>query len=216
MLMVGVNYTTAINASVINAVQPAVTAVAAWILTKDKLTPGQSAGIVAGFAGITVIVAKADISLLLGFNMNIGDGFAVLAIVGWSVYAALLHRLPNELGVTTTLFLILMAGSLSVLPFYIIETLTVRSVPATLDSVIVFLVMGLIISVLSIYIWNSGLRAVGPNRASIFLNLIPVFGAFLAISFIGEQLFTYHFIGGALVALGITLVITQSRRKTAR
>ena len=38
MLMVGVNFTTAINASVINAVQPAVTAVAAWILTKDKIT----------------------------------------------------------------------------------------------------------------------------------------------------------------------------------
>ena len=62
MLMVGVNFTTAINASVINAVQPAVTAVAAWILTKDKLTQGQSAGIVAGFAGILVIVAKADIA----------------------------------------------------------------------------------------------------------------------------------------------------------
>ena len=84
MLMVGVNFTTAINASVINAVQPAVTAVAAWILTKDKLTQGQSAGIVAGFAGILVIVAKADISLLIGLNVNIGDGFAVLAIIGWS------------------------------------------------------------------------------------------------------------------------------------
>ena len=105
-----------------------------------------------------------------------------------------------------------MAGSLSVLPFYIIETLTIRSVPVTIDSIIVFLVMGLVVSVLSIYIWNSGLRAVGPNRASIFLNLIPVFGAILAISFIGEQLFTYHFIGGALVALGITMVITQGRR----
>ena len=215
MLMVGVNFTTAINASVINAVQPAVTAVAAWSLTKDKLTQGQSAGIVAGFAGILVIVAKADISLLLGFDVNIGDGFAVLAIIGWSIYAALLHRLPKELGVTTTLFLILMAGSLSVLAFYVFETLTVRPVPATINSVIVFLVMGLIISVLSIYIWNSGLRAVGPNRASIFLNLIPIFGAILAISFIGEQLFLYHFIGGALVALGITLVITQSSRKTA-
>ena len=43
-----------------------------------------------------MIVAKADISLLLGLNVNIGDGFAVLAIIGWSIYAALLHRLPKN------------------------------------------------------------------------------------------------------------------------
>ena len=118
MLMVGVNFTTAINASVINAVQPAVTAVAAWILTKDKLTQGQSTGIVAGLGSWLL---PKPISLLLGLNVNIGDGFAVLAIIGWSIYAALLHRLPKELGVTT-LFLISPAGSLSVLPFYVVET----------------------------------------------------------------------------------------------
>ena len=213
MLMIGVNFTTAINASVINAFQPAVTAVAAWILTRDKLTTGQGIGVFAGFIGIMVIVARADTSVLFSLNMNIGDWFIVLAIVGWSIYAALLHRIPRELGITTSLFLILMAGSMVILPFYILESMMVRTVPMTVDSLIVFLVMGLAVSVLSIFIWNSGVRSVGPNRASIFLNLIPVFGAGLAIVFLGEKLLTYHFIGGVLVALGITLVITRAQKK---
>jgi len=212
LLFSAVNFTTAINASVINASQPALTAVAAWILIKDRINTGQGLGILVGFVGILTIVFKADLSVLASLDFNVGDGLAVLAIVGWAIYATLIRRLPSELGMTTTLFLILFTGSVAVFPFYLWETVAVRTVPFTGDSLIVFLVLGLFVSVLSIYCWNAGVRAVGPNKASIFLNLIPVFGALLAIIFLGEQLFLFHFVGGALVALGITLVITGGRK----
>ena len=210
MLMVSVNFTTAINASVINAAQPALTAVAAWILTRDRITLVQGIGIFSGLVGILIIVGRADVILLLRLDFNMGDGFAVLAITGWGIYAVLLHRFPHELGMTTTLFLIVLTGSLATLPFYIWESINIRTVPLTFDTAIVLLVLGVIVSVFSIYLWNAGIRSVGPNKASIFLNLIPVFGAVLAIVFLGEKIFNFHIFGAAFVCLGITLVIKRN------
>lgn len=209
MLMVSVNFTTAINASVINAAQPALTAVAAWVLTCDRITMGQGIGIFSGLIGILIIVGRGDVLLLLSLDLNLGDGFAVLAITGWGIYAVLLHRFPRELGMTTTLFLIVLTGSLATLPFYIWESLSIRTVPFTFDTAIVVLVLGIIVSVFSIFFWNAGIRSVGPNKASIFLNMIPIFGAVLAIIFLGEQLFSFHLFGAVLVGLGITLVIKR-------
>lgn len=211
MLVVGVNFTTAINAAVINAAQPATTAIAVWIVMRDKITLGQGIGIITGLIGIMVIVGRADFATLLRFDVNTGDWFVVLAIIGWGFYASMMHRMPRELGMTTFLFLTLATGSFASLPFYIWESLNVKTVPFTFESVIAIIYLGIIVSVFSIYLWNAGIRSIGANKASIFLNLIPVFGAMLAIFFLGEYLLSFHFIGGALICLGITLVIKLGR-----
>ena len=207
MLVVGVNFTTAINAAVINAAQPAVTAIAVWVLMRDKITLGQGIGIVVGLIGIIIIIGRADIMTLLRLDANIGDGFVVLAIIGWGFYAAMMQRVPRELGLTTFLFLTLSTGSVASLPFFIWESLYVKTVPLNFEALITIIFLGIVVSVFSIFIWNAGIRSIGATKASIFLNLIPVFGAILAISFLGEHLLSFHFVGGALVCLGITLVI---------
>ena len=62
MLVVGVNFTTAINAAVINAAQPAITAISVWVMTRDKVTLGQGIGIVTGLIGIMIIVSLVFVS----------------------------------------------------------------------------------------------------------------------------------------------------------
>ena len=211
MLVVGVNFTTAINAAVINAAQPAITAIAVWVMTRDKVTLGQGIGIVIGLFGIMIIVSRADVMTFWRLDLNMGDGFVVLAIIGWGFYASMMNRIPRELGMTTFLFLTLATGTLASLPFYIWESLNVKTVPFTFEAVIAIIFLGIIVSVFSIYMWNAGIRSIGANKAAIFLNLIPVFGAILAILFLGEHLLSFHFIGGAFVCLGITLVIKLGR-----
>ena len=50
----------------------------------------------------------------------------------------------------------------------------------------------------------------GANKASIFMNLTPVFTAIIAVSFLHEQLHSYHLIGGGIALLGV--VIAQRLR----
>lgn len=214
VLYVAVNFTTAVNAALISAAQPALTIIPAWFLTRDRATAGQSLGILAALLGIVVMVTQGDLQILLSFELNVGDLLTLAAIVGWTFYATLLHRLPDELGHTTSLFLICLTGSLSLVPFYAYETAALRTVPVTETAIATILFLAVFVSAVSVFFWNLAIRSVGPNRATIFLNLIPVFGVVLAIIFLGERLFAYHLIGVAFVVLGVVLVISRARRKS--
>lgn len=213
ILFLGLNFTTAINATLINAAQPALTVLPAWLLTRDRITAGQAIGIFAALAGIIVMVSKGSLAAVLALKFNVGDILALTAIFGWTLYATLQHRLPSELGAGVKLFVIFLSGSLAVLPFYIIETAVYRPVPASLSAVGIIAFLGIVGSLAGIALWNAALSTVGPNRATIFLNLVPVFGVSLAIIFLGEQLFSHHLAGAGLVGLGVLLVVTRARKK---
>ena len=55
------------------------------------------------------------------------------------------------------------------------------------------------------YSWNKAIELIGPNRASIFLHLMPVFGVILAIVLLKEKFQMYHFIGATFIVTGIYL-----------
>jgi drug/metabolite transporter (DMT)-like permease len=215
LLIVAVNYTGAINATLVNAAQPALTAVVAWVLIGDRVSRVQGLGIAGALAGIVVMTARADWRVLVGFDFNVGDLLVVGAILGWAIYATQLPRLPRELGMTTMLFVITLAGAVSLIPFYVFETAFVRPMPISLTALVTVVVLGIIVTVFSVFIWNAGIRAIGPNRAVVFINLIPVFGAALAIVFLGERLYFYHLIGALFVFAGIMAVIRDKPKTEA-
>lgn len=213
LFLISVNFTTAINATLVNASQPAITAIVAFLILRDKLSLRQTLGICAALVGVFTMIIRGDFGALSGFGINIGDVIAVVAVAGWATYAVTISHLPRELGLTTTLFLIMFIGSITLGPFYALETAFLRPVPPTLTSLAIILGLGILVSATSVFIWNAGLRVVGPNKATAFINLIPIFGAGLAITFLGEQLFLFHFIGAALVFGGIMLVIRKTSRE---
>lgn len=210
---IAVNYTTAINAVLVNAAQPAITAVGAYLLGRDRLRPWQWLGIVAATSGIIIMACRGDWAVLASFGFNTGDIVIFIATFGFSAYALNVHRVPGEMGLFASLFVIGMAGSLLILPLYIFETVMVRPMPFTWQSVGAISTLAVFMTVLSIFLWNAGNRAIGPSRAGIFVNLFPVFVAALAIVFLGEELHLYHLAGAACVCLGITLVVTAGQER---
>ncbi len=209
--VVAVNFTTAINASVINGTQPAVTALAALVIVRERLSPLQMMGIVAAFAGILVMVTQGSLGALLQMSINRGDLVMLGAVTFWSLYAVELHRGTHMPSPDVLLFLMACTGVALGLPFYLIENAYVRSfVPSTAGvGAVAYLGMGS--TVLAVYLWNAAIRSVGANRASVFLNLIPIFGVGLAIMFLGERIFSYHIFGALLVITGIFLAVRRSR-----
>jgi drug/metabolite transporter (DMT)-like permease len=60
-------------------------------------------------------------------------------------------------------------------------------------------------SIVAYFCWNRGVAVIGANRTGLFINLIPVFAAILAIVFLGETLKVYHVAGMALIVAGFIL-----------
>jgi len=207
LLFTSLNFTTAINASLVNTSQPALTALLTWIIMKDRLKGIQYFGIASAIAGVIFMIAKADITTLLNLDVNIGDFIVVLAIVSYSMYAVGLRKLPAGLSTFPTLFVILFFGMFSLLPFYIGETILVGPVPFTLQTFVIAMILAIIVSIGSLALWNNGNRVVGPHRAAVFVCLMPVYGSILAMIFLNEEIFSYHVIGAIFVIAGIFMVV---------
>jgi len=85
--------------------------------------------------------------------------------------------------------------------------LFVETVPLDIRVFSAIFFMAVIPTIVATTMWNASVKMVGANRASIFINLLPVFGTFLAVVFLNERLQDYHLIGATFVCIGITLVL---------
>ena len=211
--MLSINYTTAINVSLVNAGQPLTTAAIAWIIFRDKLTTIQTLGIVAGTIGIIVMISRANLIVLQSLEFNSGDLIMLIAIVGYGSYANTLRTIPKNLNLTILMFAVFFTGSIGLLPFYIYESLTYMAMPTNWLTIMWVLILAIITSLIPTYLWNSAVSIVGVNRSAIFVNLIPVFGAALSITFLNEQLHLYHIVGASMICSGILLVVKGHKSK---
>jgi drug/metabolite transporter (DMT)-like permease len=209
MSVLAVYFTTATNAVLVNASQPAITAMLAWAIAGMTLLGRQRLGIGCAFIGILIMIARADLGTLLGLELNIGDFIMLLAVIGWSTYAVLLPRRNYTPDGTTLMFLISVTGTAFLTPAYLIEAAIVGDFAFTKEVVAAMFYLGIFPTLLATVGWNIAIRAVGPNRTAIFVNLIPISGAALAMIFLGERLHVYHMIGASFVFVGIYLSVRR-------
>jgi len=205
--VIAVNYTTAINASLINGSQPIVTALVAFLVLRERLSLGSGLGVIAAFVGILVMISHGHPLRLLDLAINIGDLVMLIAVIAWAFYAVELHRRSECLSGDVLLFYIACAGLITMLPCYIAESIFVREFVPSRNGVIAIVYLSVAATLLAVYLWNLVIRSVGATLAALFLNLIPVFGAVFAVLFLGESLYAFHLVGAVLVFLGIVMAV---------
>ena len=92
-LMIGLNFTTAINASIINAVQPVFTVLLAMLVLHDRLRLSQSCGVALGLIGVMAMISRMDLAVMLHLQFNAGDILILLGSMGYSLYAINLRKI---------------------------------------------------------------------------------------------------------------------------
>ncbi len=207
LVLLGLNFTTATNTSLINATQPTITALLCWLFLGDRLRPLQWLGIVVAFAGISLMLLQGDWRVLVDLSFNPGDLVVLLAMFGFAAYGINIRRIPAEFHVRESLFAIILLGLVPLLPLYLAETFVYRPVPASINTVLVVFVLALLVSVVGMLMWTRGNQLIGPNRAAIYVNLLPLFGALLAVLLLGESIRLYHVAGGLLIGSGMWLAL---------
>lgn len=203
---IGLTETTAINAAMMIAMGPILIAPMAWILIRERLKPLQGLGVLVSCVGAMVVITRADLTVLASLSLNRGDLWLLFASVCWALYSVLLKLKPPEIEVLPLLMAVMLVGTVLTTPFYIWETATVGSMPLTGQSLAVIGYVSLFASVLAYLAWNPGVNMVGPNKAGLYLHLIPVNTAILAAVFLDEKIELYHLIGVVFIVLGIVLI----------
>ncbi len=203
-LYIGLNTTTALNAVMMQSSMPVLIVLMSLALFGDRVSALQAVGIAVSLAGATTLIARGDPAVLLGLQLNAGDLWIFAAVLCYAAYTALLRRRPNVHGLS---FIVatFAAGALTLLPFYVWETVGGRPMPLTPAALGAVVYVALFPSILAYLCFNRSVALVGANTAGLAIHLIPVFGSLLAILFLGEQPHLYHGIGIALIAVGIVL-----------
>lgn len=202
---IGLHSTTATNALLINSVIPILIVLLSRLLAATPVSFRQGVGIAISLTGVLTIVCRANLDVILTLQINRGDIWILLAVVSWALYTFLLRQRPADLHPLTFLTAVIAVGMIPLSILYVWELAQgARFVldPANMASI---LYVALFPSVLAFIFWNQAVREVGPNKAGLFLYLMPVFGAILSAVFLGESIRAFHLIGMTLIFTGIHL-----------
>jgi len=209
LILVALNFTTATNTSLINATQPTITALLCWIFLRDRLSPIQWGGIIIAFAGVAQMILRGDWQAFDSLSFDRGDLIVLLAMFGFAGYAINIRKIPGEFSAIQSLFAVIIFGIIPLLPFYIAETLIYKPMFFSWQTILIVVTLSLLVSVAGMLMWTRGNQLIGPNRAAIYMNLLPLFGAILAVIFLQETIAVYHLVGGALIVGGMWLVLRR-------
>ena len=96
LFFTGVKFSSAANATLISAVNPAIMALFSFFLYRETLRPIQIAGIFLSLLGVTVIITKGSLAVLFGMEFNFGDILLSITPVSWSVYSLIGRKLMKR------------------------------------------------------------------------------------------------------------------------
>ena len=209
LLFLALQYTIAINAAVINSIEPVFILLVAWLLFGDRITGLQAFGVAISLAGVLFLISDGSLERLLKLELNIGDLIVTAAYMFWAFYAVLVRKVPRAIDSRAMVLVLIGLGAIFVLPLYVLETIYFRPFRPTPVTVGTVLSLALFSSVIATLLWNSGIRIMGVTRAALYLHLIPVFTVILAMLFLGEKLAFHHLVGIAMVAAGIFITSRQ-------
>ena len=199
------NFTQVISGVLMISTIPVLIIFFCWLFKIEKTNIYQISGVIFSLLGVVVIIAKADLEILLNLNFNKGDLWMVFAMFSWAIYSALLRKKKFELSQLSLLQTIISAGLIFLLPTYLIELALGYKVSIHLPFVLTLTYVVIFPGLASFIFWIKGISIIGSNRSGIFLHLMPIFSTILAIIIFKERFMIYHLIGAILIIMGIYL-----------
>ncbi len=202
-------YTTATNATLLNSFIPIFILIISGLFFGEKISAKQILGILVSLLGVLAILTQMDPQILLGLQINKGDLWMLLAALDWAFYSILLKYLrPKELDAVPFLGILLVLGTAMIFPVWLLDPFDEYMV-LNGEMVMALFYIAIFPSIVSYLAWNYGMKKLGAARGGQFIHLMPLFGAIMAVVFLGESIQLYHIAGGLLIGIGLWLGVLR-------
>lgn len=207
---IAAHFTSAVNMGIIQGGIPGLVFILAFLVRGTAARPAQVAGMLATLVGVALLAAKGDLATLTGFAFNRGDLLMLAACVVYAIYTV---KLPDRPRVSALAFFagLSVAAFLTSLPLLAGEWALGHFLAPTPFGWVLVAYCAVFPSVLSQIFFVRGVELIGPGRAGVFVNLIPVFASVLAVAVLGESFRWYHTVALALVIGGILFAERSGR-----
>ncbi len=199
------NYTQVINAVLVLAAIPAVTIFFSFLLKVEKTNIFQLTGLFLSIIGIGAIISNADIQKITSLNFNKGDLWMLVCVFSWAIYSTLLKKNKFEFSQFSLIQLMVSVGIIFLIPQFFYEKSIGLDVNFNKPFFLILFYVVVFPAIAAYYCWQKGIEIIGPNRATMFIQLMPLFSAILAIIIFREKFELYHFAGALFIVTGIYL-----------
>lgn len=204
------HHTAAVNLTIIQGGIPVMVAIGAYVFFATPIRLWQVVGMVVTMAGVLTVASRGDFEVLRTLAFNIGDVWMLFAALFYAVYTIALRKRPavSSLGFFAAMAAVALVTSLPLLAY---EILTQTVQWPTPKGWLILAYVAVFPSLLSQLFYMRGVELIGPGRAGLFVNLVPVFGAAFAVLILSENFRLYHGLSLALVLGGIALAERAKR-----
>ncbi len=198
------NFTTAVNIGIIQAVIPVFILLLSFVLFAKKVSVQQMGGVLLTVLGVLCVVAQGNLALLLTIQVNKGDWIMLSACIFYAIYTVGLGSRPNVNGFVMMWF-IAVGAFIATVPLVLIEyAMGYTQLPSGAGWWLMLYII-LIPSYLSQVFFMRGVDLIGPSRAGLYANAVPIFTPLLGIVILKESFYWYHIVAVALVFFGICI-----------
>ncbi len=199
------NFTQVISGVLMISTIPVMIMLFSSILKIEKTNIFQIIGVVFSFAGVIMIITKANIEILKNLDFNKGDITMVIAMFSWALYSTLLKGKQYELSQISLLQVVITFGLVFLIPVYFIEYQIGFRINLELPFILILSYVVLFPGLASFLLWIKGISMIGANRSGVFLHLMPILSAIMAMIFFSEKFMFYHILGACFIITGILL-----------
>jgi drug/metabolite transporter (DMT)-like permease len=199
------NYTQVINAVLVLAAIPAVTIVLSSLMKIEKTNIFQIFGLFLSIIGIGSIISNGDLGKIILLSFNKGDLWMLVCVFTWALYSTLLKKHKFKFSQFSQIQLMVSVGILFLIPQFFYEKSIGLEVNFNKAFFLILFYVVIFPAIAAYYCWQKGIQIIGPNRASMFIQLMPLFSAAMAIIIFNEKFELYHLAGATFIVLGIYL-----------
>ena len=209
---ISLQYTTALNATILNSFIPIFILIIVSLFFKEKISRYQVVGIFISLLGVFIILSRLDINIIKNITFNKGDLWMLVAALDWAMYSILLKYLrPTELKPMTFLGIMMILGTIFLIPLYLANPFNELMITLNKDVIYALAYIAIFPSIISYLAWNYGLQKIGVALGGQYIHLMPIFGALMAVLFLGEKIELYHILGGIGIGLGLWLSMQKHK-----
>ena len=199
------NYTQVINAVLMLSAIPAATIVLSSLMKIEETNIFQLLGLILSIIGIGSIISNGDIQKIISLDFNKGDMWMLVCVITWSLYSTLLKKNNFKFSQFTLIQLMVSVGILFLIPQFFYEKSIGLELNLDKNFFLILIYVAIFPAIAAYYFWQKGIEIIGPNRASMFIQLMPLFSAVMAIIIFKEKFELYHFVGAIFILSGIYL-----------
>jgi drug/metabolite transporter (DMT)-like permease len=205
MFYKGLKIIEASRAALIIATCPVFITICSALFLKEKITPIKALGIAVSVCGAIVVISKGDINQVFEGAVGRGEFYIFCCVLSWVTYSLIGKAVMKDLSPLVSVSYSAAIGAIALFIPAVFEGLIQNVGHQSFVDWLCIFYLGIFGTVVGFVWYYQGVERLGPTRAGLFINFVPVFAILSALLILGESVTPSLAVGAALVVSGVYL-----------